>query len=95
MDAYDLTNDDIDVTGTELAEELDDPGLTLTVNADSTASMTTLEALCPDTGAAYMWLAPTGTTAPSDDETTVTESTDEYETAAMADTSGDSDADEE
>lgn len=79
MDAYSLTNADVDVTGTELAEELEDPGLTLTVNADSTASMTTLEALCPDTGAAVIWLAPTGTTAPANDEDTLMDSVDEYE----------------
>lgn len=49
MNAYTLSSDDCSVTGTELADELTDPTLTLTMNADtSTPSMTTLDALCPD-----------------------------------------------
>lgn len=78
MDAYTLENDDVTVTGTALEDELEDPTLTLTVNSDSTASMTTVDALCPDVGEAIIWFAPSGTTAPDATEDTVVAAMEEY-----------------
>lgn len=81
MDAYGLLSASVAVTGTELEDELEDPTLTLTFNDDSTASMTTLDALCPDVGSAMVWFAPSGTTAPDATEDTVVAAYDEYSAA--------------
>lgn len=69
------------VTGTTLAEELDDPTLVLAMNADSLAANTLMEATCPDTGEAVVWLAPSGTTAPANDEDTIMAALAAYEAA--------------
>lgn len=69
------------VTGTTLAEELDDPTLVLEMNADSLAAETLMEATCPDAGEAVVWFAPSGTTAPANDEDTVMAALAAYEDA--------------
>lgn len=69
------------VTGTTLAEELDDPTLLLEMNVDSPAAETLMEATCPDSGEAVVWFAPSGTTAPANDEDTIMAALGTYEAA--------------
>jgi hypothetical protein len=90
MDAFTLDNDEMTITGGDLADEVDDPELTLTADADSLPSLTMLDATCPDAGAAFIWFAPSGTTAPSNDEDTVMDGADAFMAMEMADTVGDS-----